>query len=641
MTTTQAGAGLSELSTGVAPMYIDEVHIHNYRSIRDLAFRVEPLMVLIGPNNHGKSNILRAIEFHLTPSVRPGPRDLFMGREEGDDELWVELCFTDLTEQERNTFKKYVLSDGRLRLRKSATLPASGVEVSYSAYVEEPDDWWLRDDAWDRLKTKEFIEREVSAVPQLQQLLGQPGRITRETITAFQRTYITEHRQELSFGRRLETGPFMGQKNVAAGLLPDFYLVPAVRDLGDETRIASTTTFGRLVSRTIAEMLSDEAVLSELQQQIDQTIARVESSDDRYTGVAKVAQAIEEELGWWDVKAHLRIEPPAVQDLIEGGVRLDLDDGLRTPAAEKGHGLQRATIFALLRAWAKVLRRTGGSGIDRSTPRKTSESAIFAIEEPELFLHPHAQRQLAQALEGIADSPQHQVFVCTHSPRFISVDRYRSLAVVTKPNPAKGTTVRQCTEDLFAEGEKDRKDRFQMAGWINPDRGEMFFATKVILVEGSTEKVAIPYIAARLGCLDPNVSVIDCGSKFNLRLYIRLCEAFRIPYAVVFDEDPVQIPIPSDWDDDRKKACQRTYDENGRIEQAIDPSLGTPIMIRPEFGRALGVSRTAEEKKGKPLATLDHLERVNTNEIPEVIRDAVSTAYKVSTADGTDGDLPA
>ena len=49
-------------------MRISKVHIHNYRSIADLELDVLPQMVLLGPNNHGKSNVLKAIEFALGQS---------------------------------------------------------------------------------------------------------------------------------------------------------------------------------------------------------------------------------------------------------------------------------------------------------------------------------------------------------------------------------------------------------------------------------------------------------------------------------------------------------------------------------------------------------------------------------------------
>ena len=88
----------------------------------------------------------------------------------------------------------------------------------------------------------------------------------------------------------------------------------------------------------------------------------------------------------------------------------------------------------------------------------------------------------------------------------------------------------------------ERKKRFQMAQWINPDRAEMFFAQRVVFVEGETEPVLIPFLADKLGRLDPEVSVIDCGSKHNLPLYVAIAEAFRIPHVVIHDEAPLPDP---------------------------------------------------------------------------------------------------
>src|SRR5262249_10650253 len=158
-------------------------------------------------------------------------------------------------------------------------------------------------------------------------------------------------------------------------------------------------------------------------------------------------------------------------------------------------------------------------------------SVMFAIEEPELFLHPHAQRQLAQALAEIAAASDHQVFVCSHSTHFVDLDRYQNIVLVAKTE--NSTSVRQCTTELF-EGEdaQDKRNRFHMAAWINPDRGEIFFAKKVVLVEGETERTILPYLADKLSCWDPAISVIDCGSKHNLPLYIRILNAFSIPYTV-------------------------------------------------------------------------------------------------------------
>ena len=57
--------------------------------------------------------------------------------------------------------------------------------------------------------------------------------------------------------------------------------------------------------------------------------------------------------------------------------------------------------------------------------------------------------------------------------------------------------VSKCDEELFQQ-ENDR-DKWKYLNWINAERSELFFADKVILVEGDTEAVSIPSIAKKLG----------------------------------------------------------------------------------------------------------------------------------------------
>jgi putative ATP-dependent endonuclease of OLD family len=98
-------------------MKMRQLRIHNYRSIKDLTIQVPDMLVLVGPNNSGKSNILRAIEFGLSASAKPNPEDFFSFRSE--DELWVEMTFDRLTEQEESTFREYLSDDKTIRIQKN------------------------------------------------------------------------------------------------------------------------------------------------------------------------------------------------------------------------------------------------------------------------------------------------------------------------------------------------------------------------------------------------------------------------------------------------------------------------------------------------------------------------------------------
>ncbi|PYX30482.1 MAG: hypothetical protein DMG80_12150 [Acidobacteria bacterium] len=160
-------------------------------------------------------------------------------------------------------------------------------------------------------------------------------------------------------------------------------------------------------------------------------------------------------------------------------------------------------------------------------------------------------------------------------------------------------------EDLFAgENATSRKDKFHLAYWINPDRGELFFARKVVLVEGETERA--------------------------------LLNAFRIPYLVVHDEDPVTAcpePLPEDWNADKHREQQRTFALNATIAELIDPELGSVNVLSPKFENVAGVPRRQGEKKGKPIAALDHFVNTKVGDIPHLILQIIDAAYGTSSQD--------
>ena len=606
-------------------MMITSIRIHNYRSIHDLEMHCESLVVMLGPNNHGKSNILSALDFFLSTSAKPS-EEVFFAYRGDDNELWVELTFHELTEQELTTFKRYLRSDNSICVRKTAKFTEGGkVETFYNGYVEEPEEWWLQSAAVDHLTKRE----EVNDTP-LRDFVPEKGRLTKSLIQEAQQRYIDEHRGELTFSEAIETGSFLGQKNVGGGVLPDIYLIPAVRDLSDETKIKAGTVFGKLLNRAVQEMAARDPRFKEVREKIKELIKAFNASDEsgaRPEQLIALEKNLETELKHWGVSVDIEVQPPAIEKVFELGTNLHLDDGLRTLAEQKGHGLQRAVIFALIRAWAVALRSAPDSE-STTVPRASSESVIFAIEEPELFLHPHAQRRLAEALQDMSSTPQHQVFVCTHSTHFVDLDRYRNIAVVTKASPREGTSVRQCMDDLFSEEtHADRKRRFHMSRWVNPDRGEMFFARKVAFVEGETESTILPFLAQKIGCFDADVSVIDCGSKHNLPLYITIANAFRLSYVVVHDQDPLPDPPPTDWNEDKLRNKRRTFELNEEIRNSIDNAIGSVEMFSPHFEGVAEVSKNQGEKKGKALAALDHFEDKAIDQIPDRLKAVVEAVY--------------
>lgn len=207
-------------------------------------------------------------------------------------------------------------------------------------------------------------------------------------------------------------------------------------------------------------------------------------------------------------------------------------------ASRMGMGLQSSLTIALLRAYAKI---------------KKSDKAVIAIEEPEIFLHPQAQRHFYNLLremvypnidEGI------QVIYCTHSPIFVDVEYFDEVCLVRKEADTENETTTTVIQLNIQDYIDDLKTRWQIEATVesireryrnafNPRRNEGFFAKKVVLVEGETEEYALPIYADALGYnLDAHgISAINAGGKNELDRLYKIFNEFVIPTYIIFDGD--------------------------------------------------------------------------------------------------------
>lgn len=599
-------------------MRISKLKIHNFRSIVDMELSLSQRTVLLGPNNHGKSNVLKALEFALG-GAKPDPKD-FSTHADEQEGFYVDVTFSDLTDQERITFKKYVI-DEKFTIRRGARKnEGDKVETYYAGHLLEPSEFWLKPDkeSLKRLTNKEEYEK----TPLKSFLTGKP---TQESVRKAQEDYIAANHSTLQFSLTIEE-PFMGVKSVAAGVLPEFYLIPAVRDLSQESQIKGTTLLGKLMNRAISEMAANDDRFIQIRDQLNTLIGTFNKGNpERPESLAALESSLDQELKNWGVNVELAIIPPQIEKLFELGTDLHIDDGVKTLAEEKGHGLQRAALFALLKAWAKALQKERERFADVGKPRESSNSIIFAIEEPELFLHPHAQRQMTADLRNIAETPGHQVILCSHSPHFIDMEQYKEIILIYKDCKTEPSKKRQCTTDLFEGTEKaDHKSRFNMAQWINPDRGEMFFARRVVFVEGATEAVILPFLAKGIGLTWHDVSIIDTGAKHNLPLYIEIAKAFDLDYRVVHDEDPLPDPIPGTWGQNEIESKRRTFQLNEEIVKATNDA-GKVFMLKPDLETSAMLSKSKAAKMGKPLAAISQLS--NEESFPEILRELAEFVY--------------
>lgn len=250
------------------------------------------------------------------------------------------------------------------------------------------------------------------------------------------------------------------------------------------------------------------------------------------------------------------------------------------------HGLYRNIIFEALCLIAYESRKLEKSIL---------EDCIIIFEEPEIYLHPQKEKELFYCLSLICKFGG-QVYVTTHSSNFISLNQYKSICIVRK-NDELGSKVFQYKGTLF---HGDEIKNFNMNYWINPDRSELFFARKVILVEGQTDKIILSYLGKKLGVYKYDYSILECGSKSLIPQFLRLLNIFKIPYIAVYDKDNHY------WRSE--KEIENSNAKNNQIKSLIDRKFGDFVEFENDIEEEIyQEKRERKNYKNKPFYALKHV----------------------------------
>jgi putative ATP-dependent endonuclease of the OLD family len=344
-------------------MDIVRIAIRNFRCVKDAVILPVKSNVLLGPNNIGKTAVLEALNLVLNPEM--GSRWKVIDENDFSERQYlplyevdetpcirIELVLAGMTDDDENTFWQHIVpwrADTQ-QVVESVQEGADPFENAVSAIRVVFEGWYDPDE--DEFDTATYFLRESS--------------LNREECASFTK----EHKRHIGF------------------------LI--YRDFRALTRPISLE-YGNLFNTLLRSQKIQPKHFEEALRGVNSALDSMAQESD----FAELLSAYKTELELFlplagEEHPDLRFElTDLTRDQVKAASQLYVSTGCGRPIQKMGAGSRSLALLAVL---TLIMRRRG--------------SGILALEEPETFLYPHAQRRVIDECLSLAS----QMFVTTHSP---------------------------------------------------------------------------------------------------------------------------------------------------------------------------------------------------------------------------------
>lgn len=464
---------------------ITEVRVRNYRCLCSIDVKLDKLVVLLGPNNSGKTSFLQA---------------LYAAMGIGQKSIYPEDIFLRATDR--------IIPKSRGITIDILIRPTGAEENLIDAFPEGSP--WL--ELWGTGVVQDPEDRDIVAIRTTYQWNSIKGEYVLER--RFLKTWNPDP-AKWADAKPLEVGGIIGTSYLEPFGL---HFLDAQRDIAEDLKSRSSF-WGKMVED---HGLSD-ASINEIESTLTDINKLIVEGSAVFTHIQGHLEQFHETLVCDKEGVSITPMPRHLRDLSRGmDVVLSTSGAPPFPLSQQGMGTRSLGTFFTF--WAYTTWR-------QKQAKTAALHPFMAMEEPECHLHPQAQRAL---FRQIMQMPGQRI-ISTHSPHICGLAEIASMRHFAKQG--EETVVTQLAQDSNLSEEDLRKIDRQVMN----TRGDILFARVLIFFEGETEEQALPDFAKAFWGRHPHdlsFAFVGVGGSGNYLPFLRLAHTFQMPWFIFSDGEP-------------------------------------------------------------------------------------------------------
>ena len=526
-------------------MYIKEIKISNFRNFKEASIPFhEGVNVIIGHNNTGKSNLLRALGLVLGYNY---------GHRLGVSDLFYETDLAVLQQQSPRIQITIVLRRSADEDLDSADMGLFSNMMTDPALSEEAElryEFKLDDRQEDNYKTD--VGNAITA---------------KEIWKIIEQDYIRLYKSSRSGGNQaagININETLGQI--------DFQFLDAIRDVSHDLYAGYNPLL-----RDVLNFFIDYSVKNDVTKTEDEIKEQLKALRDDFVQQSRpLMQTLQNRLqDGKNVFLKYALDTGATFN----GAEPDFDGtvtenemfsvlrmfikyavGIEVPATYNGLGYNNLIYMSLL------LAKMQADGNIAYMKRNAKVLSFLAVEECEAHLHPAMQYKFLKFLQDNNwNGHVRQIFMTSHSTQIVSAVKLDDLICLT--SPALGQINVGYPRAIYKEeSSNDMVSKQYVQRFLDATKADMFFANRLIFVEGIAEELLLPVFARYLNknLTDEHVLVVNMGGRY-FNHFLKLFDT-KNPYTInkkivcLTDIDPCR----------KKKGDDRNYEVCYPYEYNID-----------------------------------------------------------------------